>query len=892
MQRAEATVSDLKGADSMDDVSVVDFGAHDIVGEWEDATATLPPLVLNEVRCADSDFVELFNLSLDEDVILDGWRISDGDEADHQYALDGRSIGPRGWLLVPRANPGNGVAGFPFGLGCGSDTVRLHAPGGQVVDSVELPEMAIDLTWGRLPDGTGVWQVNGATPGSGNLPPVDIEEVLYSQDRVVYLDFTVSDQGIQSLGANPYDWVEGTFELESEDYIASPMQVGVRLKGRYGSFQPIEGKASFKVAFNFVDPIGRFLGLKRMTLNSMVSDPAMVDETVSYRLFREFGLPAPRTGHAWVRVNGEDFGLYVLIESFDDTWLARNFETTGHLYEGGYGSDLTPGDEVFFEVDEGDEGDIHDLVSLIQALTSSTVDQFVDQLEGYVDLPGFTRLVAMEHFTGHWDGYSVVMNNFYIHFDETGFATFVPWGTDQVFKQYLPFYYGKGALFRKCVASEECLNMYNQALLQMVPVVQSVAPAELAQSTADFLRPWIEADPRKPYSDQEALDGLAQVVKYINNQYDRIAEFDVCINDPDDLDLDGDGHVCDLDCEEGDPTTHVHAPEICDDVVDNDCNWLTDDGPTCPDCVPLYMGNHDYMVCLAIRKYDAAKQVCAEHGMSVVALNSAVEESWVMAVIHIYGLIESWIGLVRQQSGEFGWEDGSPLDYEAWEPGEPDGTPGYSDCVQVFTWKGWIDTSCKTTNSVMCEGPCLLSGDSDGDGFAACSEDCDDTNSAVYPGAKDAGGACTDGIDQDCNGFADDGPECPPAIWLETPEVEAAHFVFLDAKKKRDVARAHCQDLGPGADLAWFDTPEQLAAASAALQEVAPEVVVWIGLQDVEAEGVYLWADGSVPAFLNWAPGQPNNYNDAEDCCRLMPAGTFNDTGCLDSYRAMCRVPG
>ncbi len=640
-----------------------------------------------------------------------------------------------------------------------------------------------------------------------------------------------------------------------------------------------------------MDPIGRFLGLKRMTLNSMVSDPAMIDEMISYRLFREFGLPAPRTGYAWVRVNGQDYGLYAIIEAFDDTWLAHNFPTTGHLYEGGYGSDLVAGDELLFEVDEGDTTDIQDLISLIAAIGSSTAQNFMQQVGAYVDLEGFTRLVALEHFTGHWDGYSVLVNNFYLHMDESGYTTFVPWGTDQVWKQYLPFYYGKGKLFRKCVESEECLALYDQALLAMVAIVEDVDPETLAQQTGDFLRPWIEADPRKPYTNEEALDGLAAAIEYMENQRERIAEFDPCVNQPQELDLDLDGHVCDMDCEEGDPTTHVHAPEICDDVIDNDCNWLTDDGPTCPDCVPLYMGNHDYMVCLTVRNYDAAQAACAQYGMNVVSLNSAIEESWVMAVIRVYGLIESWIGLTRQADGGFAWDDGSEFAWANWESGEPNGTPGYSDCVQVFTWKGWIDTSCNTTNSVMCEADCALSGDQDGDGFQACFEDCDDTSNQTYPGAKDSGGSCADGVDQDCNGYADDGAECPPTVELLTPGVVDHVYVMVDLSKKRDVARQNCQDLGEGADLAWFETPQELAEVAAALQAASPGVVVWIGIQDVDSEGVYLWADGSTPAFLNWAPGQPNNYGDVEDCCRMLPAGTFNDTGCNDSYRGLCKVP-
>ncbi len=77
----------------------------------------------------------------------------------------------------------------------------------------------------------------------------------------------------------------------------------------------------------------------------------MIHETLTYELFRAAGVPAPRTGHAFVRVNGEAYGVYLDVETPDSVWLSRWFPTTGHLYEGAYGTDVdgvTVGD---FEVD-------------------------------------------------------------------------------------------------------------------------------------------------------------------------------------------------------------------------------------------------------------------------------------------------------------------------------------------------------------------------------------------------------------------------------------------------------------------------------------------------------------------------------------------------------------
>ncbi|MFM2024813.1 MAG: hypothetical protein RLZZ56_826, partial [Actinomycetota bacterium] len=84
--------------------------------------------------------------------------------------------------------------------------------------------------------------------------------------------------------------------------------VGVRLKGATTrKFQ----KASFKIKFDAFIKDQRFKGLKRLTLNAMMTDPSQVHEVTSYRLFRAAGVPAPRAGFARVSIDGSYIGLYL-----------------------------------------------------------------------------------------------------------------------------------------------------------------------------------------------------------------------------------------------------------------------------------------------------------------------------------------------------------------------------------------------------------------------------------------------------------------------------------------------------------------------------------------------------------------------------------------------------
>ncbi|XP_072037146.1 galactose-specific lectin nattectin-like [Amphiura filiformis] len=57
---------------------------------------------------------------------------------------------------------------------------------------------------------------------------------------------------------------------------------------------------------------------------------------------------------------------------------------------------------------------------------------------------------------------------------------------------------------------------------------------------------------------------------------------------------------------------------------------------------------------------------------------------------------------------------------------------------------------------------------------------------------------------------------------------------------------------------------------------------VWIGLDDIAAEGDFTWSDGSHLNFTNWGSNQPDNANDDEHCVHLKwrDPGIWNDFTC------------
>jgi hypothetical protein len=333
-------------------------------------------------------------------------------------------------------------------------------------------------------------------------PPADEATPMYARDAVVVIDLTLPQASIEALELDPDEYQPGTFSLAFSDGspdgigpATEPIEIGIRLKGG-ASFRTLAQKAAFKLKLNYVK--GRkFLGLKKMTLNNMVQDPSMIHEVLSYEVFRTAGVAAPRTGYAYVRLNGEDYGLYLNVETFDDISLGRwfgDFDDPQHLYEGAYATDVAPGSASAFEVDEGDEEDLADLEALIAAVAAEG-RPFHERVISLADLEQMTRMWAVEKYIGHWDGYSGIEgslfpSNYYLFSDPAGEFQMLPWGTDQTWGERLRFDGAAGILFNQCMADPECKALYREALVEVGQTVDGLGLDAVAAETAEMLAPW------------------------------------------------------------------------------------------------------------------------------------------------------------------------------------------------------------------------------------------------------------------------------------------------------------------------------------------------------------------------------------------------------------------
>uniref|UniRef100_A0A8C6Y9P9 Collectin subfamily member 10 n=1 Tax=Naja naja TaxID=35670 RepID=A0A8C6Y9P9_NAJNA len=67
---------------------------------------------------------------------------------------------------------------------------------------------------------------------------------------------------------------------------------------------------------------------------------------------------------------------------------------------------------------------------------------------------------------------------------------------------------------------------------------------------------------------------------------------------------------------------------------------------------------------------------------------------------------------------------------------------------------------------------------------------------------------------------------------------------------------------------------------------------VFIGLNDIEKEGQFMYADGTpLQSYSNWKDGVPQDTQENEDCVEMLSTGKWNDTECHLTMYFICEFP-
>src|SRR5688572_11321431 len=230
----------------------------------------------------------------------------------------------------------------------------------------------------------------------------------FASGRVPHIRIEIAKTNIDSLRRDARKYVPATFRDGETVYT----NVAIRLKGAAGSFRQVDDRPALTLNFDRYTKGQKFHGLEKMHLNNSVQDSSYMTELICGELFLAAGVPAARTTHARVELNGRDLGLYVLKEGFDKTFLKRHFKNpNGNLYDGGFLREVSDS----LEIDSGKDNGYADLKTLVRAAEQTDPAARLSALEKILDVDRFLSFMAMEVITWHWDGYAMKHNNYRVY---------------------------------------------------------------------------------------------------------------------------------------------------------------------------------------------------------------------------------------------------------------------------------------------------------------------------------------------------------------------------------------------------------------------------------------------------------------------------------------------
>jgi spore coat protein CotH len=211
-------------------------------------------------------------------------------------------------------------------------------------------------------------------------------------------------------------------------------------------------KISYKIKFTASDPEKRFYGMKKLNLHAMSADGTKMHDIISYELFREMGIPAPRVSYANVYVNNSLIGLFAVVEEVDGRFTKSRWPKygDGNLYKEVWPKSADANyykDGLKTNDDPEDNASMQRMISYYNAVNSSNEQNFAQNLSPYMDFDYFLRYLAIDVAIKNWDGMRSwyvdqatgqgINHNYFFYEEESagGKIWIVPWDMDQALGQ-------------------------------------------------------------------------------------------------------------------------------------------------------------------------------------------------------------------------------------------------------------------------------------------------------------------------------------------------------------------------------------------------------------------------------------------------------------------------
>ena len=254
--------------------------------------------------------------------------------------------------------------------------------------------------------------------------------------------------GLMSMMGVEFEWVHADIDFGGKEF----KDVAVRYKGN-GTFMESRAstKRSFKIELNKYVKGQKLKGLTTLNLHCNVTDTSWMNEILSYRLYRDAKVPAPRTAYARVSItvpgkyDHQYIGLYSMVEDIDKDFVEANFNkkkgailkpVTPNLFTD-LGSEWAKYKQTYdpktvLSVDEAQR-----VIDFSRLVTNADDAEFAAKAGDYLAIDEFASYMAVTVWLSTLDSILAVGQNYYVFLHpKTDKFHFIPWDLDHSFGQF------------------------------------------------------------------------------------------------------------------------------------------------------------------------------------------------------------------------------------------------------------------------------------------------------------------------------------------------------------------------------------------------------------------------------------------------------------------------